>query len=316
MPATPSGRALATCMLFACVTTGCELTEITTATTEDLVVVEALVEATPGGSASQPSDRTVVLLHRSFAGRVDPVSGAEVTLVREDGAEILLPERLDIGSCAGAIPEGDFGATCYGPIQKVGIEAGERLELEIRLPGGGLLRSATTVPGDFALLRPGAARCHLRPDRRLDVLWTISEGAWAYVAETVISGLRAALADRGIPVDEDPLSLTGLAVSASDTTIVFPSEFGLFDRTDLERELALVLQTGLPAGTEADVAVAAVDRNYTNWVRGGNFNPSGQVRVPSIVGPGTGFFGSVRVLRFTAVAERDPPAGLGSCESG
>lgn len=307
--------ALAFCALLAAASAGCELTEITTATTDELVVVEGLVEVAPGDTTAEATpDRTIVLLHRSFAGRADPVSGAEVTLVREDGATGILTEQASVGSCAGVLPETEVGATCYGPLEDQGIQPGERLELEIRLADGGLLRSATTVPGEFDLLQPTATRCRLEPLRRLDIRWTMSEGVWAYLAETVISGLPAALVGTGIPVEEDPLPLTGLAISASDTTIVFPSEFGLFDRADLDRELALLLQTGLPTGTQASVAIAATDRNFTNWVRGGNFNPSGQVRVPSVVGPGTGFFGSVRVHRFTVFSEGTLPLALPPCD--
>jgi hypothetical protein len=43
----------------------------------------------------------------------------------------------------------------------------------------------------------------------------------------------------------------------------------------------------------ADVTIAAADRNYVNWERGGNFNPSGLIRVASIRGDGTGTFGSM-----------------------
>lgn len=58
--------------------------------------------------------------------------------------------------------------------------------------------------------------------------------------------------------------------------------------------------------------MAAGDRNYVNWVRGGNFNPSGQVRVPSIVGDGTGVFASL-VSRERILVTRDE-ASAPSCE--
>jgi hypothetical protein len=133
------------------------------------------------------------------------------------------------------------------------------------------------------------------------------------VAETIIVGLGPLFEPMDVEV-EDPLSLLGLALSAEDTTVVFPSEFGIFERADLDREVALLLQEGLPAGTRAVVTVAAVDRNYVNWARGGNFNPSGQVRVPSVEGDGTGFFGSAFVDGFDAiVSEGPPPEGVASC---
>ena len=56
------------------------------------------------------------------------------------------------------------------------------------------------------------------------------------------------------------------------------------------------------------MSIAAADRNYVNWVRGGNFNPSGQVRVPSVRGDGTGVFAAtvVRSLRVFAAPPGAP----------
>jgi hypothetical protein len=48
----------------------------------------------------------------------------------------------------------------------------------------------------------------------------------------------------------------------------------------------------------ADVVIAAADRNYVNWERGGNFNPSGLVRIGSVRGDGFGVFGSLVVKSF------------------
>ncbi len=110
----------------------------------------------------------------------------------------------------------------------------------------------------------------------------------------------------------DELDLLGLAIGAADTTIVFPQEFGVFDRFTVDRDLLLALQEGLPAGARADVLVAAGDRNFVNWVRGGNFNPSGQVRVPSVTGDGTGVFGSLVVRGRTLLTEPDG-TGIPSC---
>lgn len=93
--------------------------------------------------------------------------------------------------------------------------------------------------------------------------------------------------------------LFGLSISNQDTTVLFPSEFGLFQRFDEGLTAALIaIQTGLPPGVVADVTVAAADRNYVNWERGGNFNPSGLIRVASIRGAGTGTFGSLVPRRF------------------
>ena len=81
----------------------------------------------------------------------------------------------------------------------------------------------------------------------------------------------------------------------------------LFNRFDLDSDLAVRLQRGLPVGASAEVSITAVDRNYVNWQRGGNFNPSGVVRVPSLRGAGTGVLGSTYRRSFTIqVGEPDP----------
>ena len=75
---------------------------------------------------------------------------------------------------------------------------------------------------------------------------------------------------------------------------------GVFDRFSYNQDLLRLLQAGLPAGTFARVVVAAADRNYINGVRGGSFNPSGPIRISSIVGDGVGVFGSL-VPRHAAI---------------
>ncbi|MEQ9570012.1 MAG: hypothetical protein RLN75_07450, partial [Longimicrobiales bacterium] len=189
------------------------------------------------------------------------------------------------------------------------LRPGDTLDLDVQLLEGGTIRGRTVLPGDYDFEGPSHEDvCVIPADRPYPLTWTASDGAWAYVAETQIYGLRAALAPRGIDVEIDPLFLLGLSISASDTTIAFPAEFGVFDRFDLDREVALVLQQGLPPSTWAEVVVAAVDRNYVNWIRGGNFNPSGTVRIPSVTGSGTGFFGSGTV-RWLEMLVNPPPQG-------
>jgi hypothetical protein len=56
--------------------------------------------------------------------------------------------------------------------------------------------------------------------------------------------------------------------------------------------------------------ISATDRNYVNWVRGGNFNPSGVVRVPSVGGDGIGVFASTVTRTFEVVVNPDPAGGL------
>ena len=49
---------------------------------------------------------------------------------------------------------------------------------------------------------------------------------------------------------------------------------------------------GLPGGASADVVIAALDRNWANWIREGRANINGVVLIPSVFGDGTGMFGT------------------------
>jgi hypothetical protein len=250
--------------------------------------------------------------------RSDDVRGATIVVRKSDGASIELAETA-LETCVSSTPV-DQGGTCYwaSPGAAQGLSPGDRLDVTITLPGGGILTGSSTVPGAFTLLTPPEeGACRVPPETPFEIRWSRSEGAWSYVDETLVFGLRAALASQGITVEDDPLYLLGLSVSAADTTIVFPSEFGVFGRFELDQALAVALQRGLPAGTSANVTITATDRNYSNWVRGGNFNPSGQVRIPSLDGAGTGVFGSTVTRTFTVVVPAaDPDYSTPSCTGG
>jgi len=301
--------------MLAAVSAGCELEEITLIEAEDVVVAEVYVQV----SATRNGDsRVTAWLHRTLGAGAPssrPVPGADVLVTDEHGFSLELAEAEE-RTCVWATPVEGTG-TCYTTTAEFAgrIRPGDALEVEITLPGGGVLRGNSTVPGDFRLLTPaGEGTCAVEPRSPLEVRWTGSAGARAYVNETLISGLRAALEPRGIEVERDPLYLLGLSISSSDTTIVFPGEFGVFERFDLDQALALALQDGLPEGTEADVTITATDRNYVNWVRGGNFNPSGPVRIPSLRGDGTGVFATSVSRSFTAtVGSAGVPATTPRC---
>jgi hypothetical protein len=126
-----------------------------------------------------------------------------------------------------------------------------------------------------------------------------------------VLGLRPILAERGIIDAPDPLDLQGLAVSAEDTTLVLPDEFGVFERFEYDQDVLRALQGGFPDGVDVVLMVAAADRNYVNGVRGGRFNPSGPVRISSVVGDGVGVFGSLVPLYVRI--DVHPPDGTASC---
>jgi hypothetical protein len=300
------------CALFALFITGvagCTLGEVTAADGGDVLVVEGHLQAS--------LQRQTVLLHRSLSGgaaRAEP--GAAVTITGPDGTPVAFfaaPLQL----CAEA-PDQDFeetvevAATCYATesAESLAVQPGRTYDLEVVSAQGERIRGRTTVPGAFRgrrpLIPPGAAfpACSLRPRTNLELMWTASEGAWSYLATLEISGLAAALEGAGIETP-DRVELTGLSISQSDTTLVLPAEFGLFELTNLDPDLLVYLQGGFPPGVTARLRLAALDRNYVNAIRGGSFNPSGAIRLSTVVGDGVGVFGSYVPLDLFVVVEDD-----------
>ncbi len=298
-------------LLAAAAGSACELQDVTVVDFVDIVVAEAYVTLRePPGAHSVHA-----FLHGTSAGG-QPDSrtfdDALVRMMRGDGLVLDLAV-VPIDVCLQSQPEGTTG-TCFAAdsMAAAQLSPGDALSLEITLgAGAGTALGAVTLPGEFSLSGVGT-QCRLPADTTLEVRWTRSEGAWAYINETLIEGLPEALAPENIQA-EDSLYLLGLSISAVDTTIVFPSEFGIFDRFDLDQDLAVRLQRGLPDQTNATVSIAAVERNYVNWVRGGNFNPSGLVRVSSLRGAATGTFGGVLVRDFVVLSSTDPILSVPDC---
>ena len=300
-------------LLFVASVAGCELEEVSVVEVEDVVVAEVYANV-----AQDPAANEIFAFLHQTVGQGDPVDdevellGARVTVRRDDGTVIpLQPEQ--VAECMEDEPTG-LPVACFVADSTAAsvVGPGDLLSVEIELFDGGRLEGATVIPGAFELVDVAPA-CTLPPDELLPLQWTRSEGAWAYVNETAIARLPEALRPEGIEVEEDPLYLLGLSISDADTTTVFPAEFGVFNRFDLDQDLAVRLQSGLPAGTSAEVTITATDRNYVNWARGGNFNPSGQVRVPSLRGDGTGVFGSTVNRRILVAVPDEPVEGTPSC---
>lgn len=295
--------------------TACELEEITIVDAEDVVVAEVYVNL-----LDDPDEtRVIAYLHRTVDPTddgVDRLLRSTVTLTRADGFSFRLANQAE-EECVESTPADAGAGACFDadPADASRVRPGDLLELVIELVDGGRLEGATRVPGAFAL-ESAAPVCRVHPDATIPIRWSPSEGAWAYINETSIRGLPDALRPEGIEVQDDPLYLLGLSISDEDTDIVFPVEFGVFNRFDLPTDLATRLQVGLPEGSSAEVAITAVERNYVNWARGGTFNPSGQVRVPSLRGDGSGVFGATVGRRFVALASADPSPGVPDCPTG
>jgi hypothetical protein len=289
--------------LLAWLSAGCVIQEVIVAEPDDVLIAEAMIQVRDDGAVATTRPRVYAVLHHTLGLDTTSVGvpGAKVTIQRPDGSIVTLTERTRLSDCATDAPD-VYGVTCYraATADENRFQPGESLTLRIETADGKRLEGFTKVPTAFTFKnQPPTRICVLSVDSRLELEWTPSEGAWAYVAETMIQDFRAALAERGIEVEQNRIHLMGLAISKEDTTIVFPKEFGLIERFDEDIPLLVSLQEGLPKGTLAQISISAVERNYTNWQRGGGFNPSGQVRVPSLRGDGTGFFGAAVVRTLT-----------------
>lgn len=292
---------------------GCELTEVTISPTEEVLVIEAALRA--GESVQR------VLLHRSVHSGGESADAGSTVSVTTPSGRVVPFHHASLDACTGGLTEDQLddaaaGATCFVSASEPSdwVQPEAEYALSVSTPGGMVVRGRTTVPGAFHLVSPspsapGHFTCRIPPHTSLPLVWTVSEGAWAYLSVLVVHGLGAALAGAGIEAP-DRLEFRGVDVSARDTTRTLPADF-IVGRLDLERELLLAIRDGFPQGTYLELGVAAVDRNYVNAVRGGNFNPSGRLRISSVVGDGVGYFGSLVPLRLRIVVTgeetRHPP---------
>jgi hypothetical protein len=85
----------------------------------------------------------------------------------------------------------------------------------------------------------------------------------------------------------------------------------VFERFQYDSDLLLAIRDGFPDFTLVELVLAAADRNWVNSVRGGNFNPSGLVRISTVVGDGVGVFASLNVERAVILVRR--VTGLPRC---
>jgi len=299
-------RAVAPVVMTA-VLAACDLTEVTTEPGDDVVVVEAVLRT--------DFPRQQVLLHRTLQGRLaGSVTGATVVITDPAGREHRLTEgffcfRID-PTYARTDPL-DFQGTCYSePDTSNWVRPGATYELRVETPRGEVIRGRTRVPGEFLVRSvPVATRvervraCTIAPDSTMTLRWTHSDGAASYVADLQVHGLSGAFLNRGINVAE-PLELRGLSVSAADTTVVLPTEFGVFERLDYETELLTAIAHGFPEGVTMELQISAADLNWVNSVRGGNFNPSGLIRISTVVGDGVGVFGSLNAKRAAIIVRK------------
>ena len=288
-------------LALAVVGAGCELQEVTTSPAADFIVAEVLLEA---GADSQ-----FAYLQRSAGQGSVRVPDAQVTVTDTEGRSLHF-QPVGYWRCLAPEPANpEVAGSCYAASSAgVPIRPGETYQLLVKTADGSQLTGRTQVPALLSLQQPTVRACALPPDTSLELRWGVVAGAWVYDIEASFTDIFPILVQRGVVADTPnvPLRLQGLAITATDTTLVIPSELGLFQRFEAElHPILLALSRGLPEGVSGEVIVAAADRNYVNWVRGGAFNPSGQVRVPSVGGDGTGVFGSFTSARLHLVVARD-----------
>ncbi len=279
-------------LLLAGLLPGCEIGSITVDEPRTRVIAEIYLRVTNGVPDA------VALLHQTGTRDALPLLQARVRIRGADGT-VAEFSGAPLAACVEGLVPPEFDARCLRlqPPAATIIRPGGSYTAEVLFPAGERIHGEVTLPGEFQILAPnvGSAVCLLLPGNLLPVRWSEAEGARAYLPEAEIWGLESALAPVGIEVPTEPVVLLGLAVSQQDTEITFPSQFGVFNRFSNDRAVLLALRQGLPTtgATNGEVIVSAQDRNSVNWNRGGNFNPSGTVRIPSMFGDGTGVVAGV-----------------------
>ncbi|HEV3052930.1 MAG TPA: DUF4249 family protein, partial [Longimicrobium sp.] len=231
---------------------GCTIADVAVAPGEDRLVVEAVLRT--------DTHTQEILLHRAVQGAVaQGEPGAEVVVTRDDGLQVHFAQAPP-ASCysidpayADADDPIEIRGTCYqATISYLNwVVPGHTYDLTVSTTRGEVARGRTTIPGMFTI--PGmivsewrdlpVAACMLPPSTPLLLTWTQAAGAWGYIAPLRIHGLSKVLPDSFNA--RDPLQLVGVSVSARDTSLLLPGEFGVFDRFSYNQNLLRLLQTGL-----------------------------------------------------------------------
>ena len=276
---------------------GCQLADVEVAPSPEVIVarVTAVLTVDDPLQPSRLGTSVVALITRSDRELSHEIPGATVRIAGEHGQSLRLEEVPDPRStCITRLGNGfrrPPGGSCHiGRMSPSPFAPGEQISLEVALPDGRLLTGASRLPGLFAPsgLSLRAGRCRVEPDTGYRFSWQPVPGARTFIAEARVTGLGELWSS------EDPLYLPVALRSADHTAMVFPRDF-LYELTEREEwELQRVLYTGLPEGATADVSIGAVDRNWANWIRVRR-GLEGEVRVPSVFGDGTGWFGTAVV---------------------
>lgn len=332
LPARPLSTPLLALAAVAYLSSGCALTEVAVAMPEDVIVAEVHVVLTLAQDTDEVSMTAQALLQRTHRPEgAASISGTEVEVsAGRPGWVVRLQEQESVARCVVADPLSPYviqievtrDAVCYlAEFTPAPFAPGEKLSVRIATPDGRILTGVSRLPGVFTFtgLDQEDGRCRIEPDAHYRFRWTPARHMWTHVASARFEGIAEAMARRGIKAP-NTVYLLGLAMGRQDTTIVFPRDFGVandfFSRSKEARSVIRELRKGLPGGSSATVAIAAADRNWVNWTWArGVFHPSGWVRIPSIIGGGTGVFATATRRRIWVTSSLDadnvspPPCG-------
>lgn len=301
------------------VAAGCDVTEVPTGSGHRMTVASVTVVLTiDPADPSRIDTRAVALVSEAYQQVLTEAAGAAVRITGASGRSLSLVEEEDpLGDCT--VLREEF-YTVDGQPRPIGschtasaasavFAPGEELTLAVTTPDGGVLEGTSRMPDAFVPqgLAVEGGRCRVEPDTGYRFNWAPVGGAWAHVGEAEISGLSP-----GLWPSSDPLYLpvTVLGRGREVTDMVFPGDFLLELLSDVDNlELHRTLDAGFPEGARAEVTIAALDRNWTNWIREGRININGETAIPSVFGDGTGMFGTA--VRWKVSVEARAAGGAG-----
>lgn len=298
---------------------GCDVTDVPPGSGQKMLVASATVVLTVDPADPTRIDtRAVALISEAYQQVLTEVPGAAVSVTGASGRSLsLVAEEDPLGACT-VLSEDLYGED--GPLGIIGschtaaapsavFAPGEVLALAVTTPDGGVLEGTSRMPDAFTPrgLSVEDGRCRVEPGTGYRFAWSPVGGTWAHVGEAEITGLSP-----GLWSSSDPLYLpvTVLGRGRDVTDMVFPRDFLLELLSDVDNvELHRTLDAGLPGGASAEVTIAALDRNWANWIREGRLNINGETVIPSVFGDGTGMFGTA--VRWKVEVESRAAEGAG-----
>lgn len=298
---------------------GCDVTDVPAGSGEKMLVVSATVVLTVDpAEPSRIGTRAVALISEAYQQVLTEVPGAAVRVTGASGRSLsLVVEEDAFGTCTVLDRElhtvdgrlRPIGSCHTATAASAAFSPGEALALAVTTPDGAVLEGTSRMPDAFVPrgLSVEDGRCRVEPDTGYRFAWDPVGGAWAHVGEARVTGLSPSLWSSSDPLY---LPVTVLGRGRAVTDMVFPGDFLLELLSDVDgAELHRTLDAGFPGGARAEVTIAALDRNWANWIREGRLNINGETVIPSVFGDGTGMFGTA--VRWKVEVESRAAEGAG-----